>query len=192
MSPGAGIKVDMNDVPDDIRELAERVENPEPVLDDFGGRLVREMTKSFAQTSRGEPSEPGNAPAVQSGDLKNSLTREVSDEELEVGTPLVYGEIQHRGGTIEPDDAEALTIPVANKAQGKRARDFDDLFFRPASDEAEDNIIGVLGEGQGEDFEPIFALAEEVTLPERPWLKIESDDWEYLGDRFREELEDAG
>lgn len=191
MSPGVGIQVNMNDVPEDIRELAERVEEAQPVLEDFGSRLVREMTKSFPQTSSGESSEPGNPPAVQSGDMKNSLTWDASDEEVEVGTPLVYGEIQHRGGTIEPDEADALTIPVSDEARGKRASDFSDLFFLPSTDQSEDNIIGVLGEGRGEDFEPIFALAEEVTLPERPWLIIKDDDWEYLRTRFREELEDV-
>jgi len=188
--PGVAVTIDWNDVPDRVSELAEKLEDPEPVLEDFGGRLVREWTKSFEKTSAGESSEPGGPPAMQSGQLKNSLTWETRDDELEAGTSVVYGRIQHFGGTIEPRDAEALTVPLTEEARGKRAGDFDDLVFRPASADAEENVIGVLGKTSGEDFSPVFALAEEVTLPERPWMVIQDEDWDYLEKRLREELEE--
>jgi len=178
-----------------LRKLLGRVRNFEPIAEAFGARLVRTWSLKFPRGAGHRPSAAGGPPAIQNAALKNSLDYEVHDggDTLEAGSPLAYAAIQHFGGVIKPKTAKALTIPLTRESYGKRARDFNDLEFRPATKKAKPNIIGVLGRASpGGGFAALFALAREVTLPARPWLMVYPADEEYLADCIEKHLEGQG
>jgi len=58
-----------------------------------------------------------------------------------------------KGGVITPKNAAYLTIPIHPDAHGKRAREFDNLFF----------VKGVLARPDGEGIEPLYALKKKVS-----------------------------
>lgn len=83
------------------------------------------------------------------------------------------------GITIKPKTAKMLTIPVNPKAHGKRAGEFPDL-FRPRGTD-------VLAIPKGKkDFEVLFVLLEEVTIPERSFFRSTFDEKESKYYRFLE------
>ena len=177
------LKIDKKELERKLAGLVRQIKNAGPVMADFGQHLIRTWTLKFPRTLGHKASASGGPPAIQNAGLKNSLTFEVTDrgEKLQVGTPLIYGAIQHLGGTIRPRRAKLLTIPIAPQSYGKRARDFKDIHRRGM----------VLGqETGGGGFLPLFALAKEVTLPARPWLLIYDPDWDYLGKRMERHLEE--
>lgn len=187
-----GLRFDTRKLDRGLRDLARGIKDMTPVARDFGAHMVRKWVMRFPRTGGHEAGGAGGPPAVQSADLRNSLTSKVRDggAAVEMGTPLIYGMIQHFGGTIKPKEKKALTVSIADQSYGKRAIDFGDLNFLPSKGGGPSgHAIGVLGMGEGEDFKPLFALMEEVTLPERPWLVIEDDDYDYLGKRMVEHLD---
>jgi len=83
------------------------------------------------------------------------------------------------GITIKPKKAKRLTIPISPKSHGKRARDFPDL-FRPYGTD-------VLAIPNGKDsFEVLFVLLEEVTIPERAFMRTTFDEKEKKWYQFLE------
>ena len=176
-----GLRIDWHNVPDEIRQLARKASRPARALRDWGAHLVRSWELSFPRTPTGVSSRPGRPPAIGDRGLANSLAYELRQggTAIEAGSSAIYAGPQHRGALIRPRRAKALAIPLPD-ARGRRPKDFRDLHFRPASPAAKPNVIGVLGKGD-EDFKPLFALAREVRLPARPWLKVSDRNWDYLG-----------
>ncbi|HUX16508.1 MAG TPA: hypothetical protein VMW52_08540 [Phycisphaerae bacterium] len=185
----------MNEVKRGIGEMIAQLEDPTPVARDFGGHVVARTKRSMP--SQNEGSAAGEPPASHHGGrgLRGSVTSNVLDggKGVEVGTPLVYGGVLHEGtqeylgGPIRPKTAKALAIPLG-RARGKRPRDFTDLQWRPNRERSEIKR-GVLGIGDGEEFEPLFALQTEVVIEPRPWLFITDEDEKYLADRLTEAIE---
>ncbi len=186
------LDVDMREVERGLKGLAEAIADMTPVARDFGAHMVRKWVMRFPRTGGHEASAAGEPPAVQSAALRNSLTYEVGDggDSAEMGTPLVYGLIQHFGGVIHMrPGGPHLTVPIADESYGKGAFDFGDLDFRPSKGGGPSgHSIGVLGEMAGGDFKPLFALLTEVEIEEHPWLVVEQEDYDYLGDRMVEHL----
>lgn len=178
-----------------IAALARRVKDLTAVARDVGGHVVARIKRSMP--SQGEPSGPGEFPASRHGGrgLRGSVTYNVLDggAGVEIGTPLVYGGVLHfgtaeyLGGPIRPVNAKALAIPLG---EPRRPRDVSGLTWRPNRPEtAARHKRGVLGIGEGEDFEPLFALQTEVTIEPRPWLDLTDEDEEYLYDALERELD---
>lgn len=172
-----------------IGRIIRRVEDPTPVARDLGARLVRSWELAFPRTPGHEPSEPGQPPAIQGGDMAASNTFEVrgGGAVLEAGSPLRYAGILHTGGTIRPRHKRALTVPVAPEAYGKRARDFRgvELVYIPVDGGPSGRCKAVLARRRPDgEIEPLFALVGRVTLPARPWLLIRDADWTYLAERL--------
>ncbi len=192
------MKARLGDFERDIRAMARELDDPTPVARDFGAHVVRRTKKGMP--SQDEASSPGGPPASHRGGrgLRGSVTHNVVEDGhgVEVGTPLIYGGVLHEGtdeylgGPIRPKNAKALTIPISDKAKGRRARDFEDLFFVPAGPGAAPEDLGILALPLGDDdFEPMFALRTEVTIEPRPWLFITDEDGGYAADRFEEQLD---
>lgn len=75
------------------------------------------------------------------------------------------------GCTITPKKAQYLTVPVHPNAVGKRARDFDDLFFYEAKS-GEKFLMRDKGQG---GIEPYFWLTKSVKIPPRSFLRAGHD-----------------
>lgn len=189
---GITIKTNIRKVAREIAKLADRVEDMEPVAEDFGAHMVRSWTLKFPRTPGHEPGPPGGPPAVQAGGLRNSLTYEVEarGDRVRVGTPLKYGGILHRGGEIRPVRRRALTVPISPRSYGKRAKDFGDALFRiPPKPGQEPEDLGVLAIEEGGDVVPLFALRTKVRIPARPWALIYPEDYDYLERRLKRHVE---
>ena len=75
--------------------------------------------------------------------------------------------IHEYGCTIEPKRAKYLTVPCNRKAYGKKASDFNDLFFLELPDGSK-----WLARDKGSDqLEFMFALMKSVKIPERSFLR---------------------
>jgi len=180
------LKLDSRKLRRKLAGIASRIKHLRPVAADFGDHLIRGWIKSMPVQT--QPSEPGGPPAIHHRDLARSLTRNVLEAgaAVEAGTPFPSGGVLHfgtqkyLGGPIRPREKKALTIPLTDAARGKRAGDFGKLQFRPSRRGGKKNIIGVLGLGKGPEFEPLFALATEVTIAPRPWAIVAEEDETYL------------
>ncbi len=163
----------------EIMALARQVADMGPVARSFGAHMVRASVRRMARTAKWQPSSPGSAPARQSGELGNSLSwRERSGGDVvEWGSHLAYARIQDEGGTIRPRRARALTIPIDDRARGKRAKDFAGLFMIPI-DSGDPDTVGLLAipGTSDDDFQPLFVLRTRVDMPARPYLYIDDDD----------------
>jgi len=170
--------------------MARVLDDPGPVLRDFGHQVVASVVDGFQRVARGEQSAPGLPPANRSGLLRQSVTFEVKGATaVEIGTNLIYGAIQHFGGVVKPVRARALAIPLNAAARRRGPREWPDgtLFLVPDDDDPD--RVGILFRAKGaEDLEPMYVLRAKVTLPARPWLKIYPQDVEYFLARIEEEM----
>jgi phage gpG-like protein len=154
----------------EIRKLMAAMD-PRPALDDFGNYMVRRVTRVFQRGSRESRAAAGQPPFVRSGGrgIVGSITYDLDNQRLAVGTNKIYGAQLQFGGEIRAKD-KLLTVPIAAEAKGKRAADFGDLKFvfapkgdrvgllvRPAKKE---NALGRV----------IFALFRRVVTAPHPWL----------------------
>jgi len=85
----------------------------------------------------------------------------------------------HLGGDIFPDTKEALTIPIADEAKDKRAKEFErggrDLFVAP-SKRGDPETVGILGYAEADGgFHALYVLRGKVHHEPRPWLTEKHD-----------------
>jgi hypothetical protein len=117
--------------------------------------------------------------ARREGNLIRALHRDVIEADDRV-TGQVYFEgdehiemiarVLQEGATIVPRTAGALTIPIAEEAEGRRARDFGSTFiFRAKSGNA--FIAQRQGTGPRPTLRLLFLLARKVVIPPRPVMR---------------------
>lgn len=80
-----------------------------------------------------------------------------------VGTNIKYGSIHELGGTIEPRDAQWLTIPMPGITG--YARDYQNTFFAISKN---NNLV--LFQNEGGSVRPLFVLKKSIEIPARPYL----------------------
>lgn len=123
--PG-GIRIDVDDaqVRRALQRLREHTRDLEPALDAVGRRLMTSIDQRFRSGTApdGSPWRPlryrQGQPLVDSGRLRQSITRRVFSDAVEVGTNVVYAAIHQFGGrtpprTIRPRTKQALYWPGA-------------------------------------------------------------------------------
>lgn len=85
-------------------------------------------------------------------------------------TLATLARVHEYGMTITPKNGKYLTIPSHPAAKGKRAREFNDLFFIPTANG------GILAKPKGRnDFDVYFVLVKSVKIPERSFLRTGFD-----------------
>lgn len=190
------IEIDDNDLPEKLRRLAESIQAPKRALRDFGGHWQRRVKKSMPDLPKGEHAEKGEPPGVHTSSYVHTIIYEVSGDgsRIELGSSDVRARILHEGGTIKPRRAQALAVPVAVKAHGKRPRDFPDLEYLPPDRQEEPEDMGLLIQPEGDDdFTPMYALRAKVTINPHPHIEIVAEDVEALGEalegQFDREME---
>ena len=121
------IEVDDGDVREGLARLIRRARNPMPALDRIGSYLEAATIRRFEleQAPGGAPwrksrraARDGGQTLTDTGRLRNSITRRVFGDAVEVGTNVVYAAIHQFGGrtrprVIRPRRKKALFFPGA-------------------------------------------------------------------------------
>lgn len=121
---GAVLHIDaseLGDVGRRLDRLASRVSNMTPVMDEIGSMLVTSTQDRF-ETGKGPDGDDwlrsirvaeaqGNAQTlVDSGRLRDSITHEPGNDQVEIGSNVVYAAIHQFGG--EAGRGKAVTLPA--------------------------------------------------------------------------------
>jgi len=139
--------------------------------------LVAESKAKLAVTAGG-----ASGLSARSGHLRNSIRHTVErgqgGPEMHLsaggrfgGNDVRYARIHELGGTIRPQRAKSLAIPLPAAKTGAGVsgrpgpRDFPDLQFMPSKNPRN---VGILATPAGV---PMFVLRRSVTIPARPYLR---------------------
>ena len=172
-------------------ELGKRAEQLDAVLDDFGSYMTNtSIPENFSRGGRPEKwartAWSSEKNQVSTNRLQRSVTFEVSQGRLRVGTNLRYANQRQMGGKIEAKTAKALTIPMSDTAPSMRrvSRWGDRLFFlKPKKQSAE--LIGLLASKVGKKKIKVrFVLRKSITQPARPFVLFQDEDVALLSRRL--------
>ncbi len=137
---------------------------------EFGEYMTSKLTRRLIGPS---PAAAGDPPGSRRGTLARSIHYGFIGDLLAVGSGLrKYPSKLHWGGEIHAPPGKALAIPIASEAEGKRPRDFPDLFIIKSRHGVE-GLIGILARVIGRrppKLQPMFALRSMVTLKPHPWV----------------------
>lgn len=111
--PGAAITVDVDDREwrAAFKRLRKRMKDLSPVMDEIGASLERSTVRRFetGTAPSGVPWKPSQRAGEQAGQtlvdtgrLRDSLGRQASEDEVIVGTNVVYAAIHQFGGKTPP------------------------------------------------------------------------------------------
>jgi hypothetical protein len=162
----------------DLRGARQRLRDAQAqVADALGAEAVEYIVREHRSASQ----TTDTATRRRTGALARSYTHEVTlsadNVILDVGLirpeekVLEYALTQEFGATIEPREADWLTIPLpdalteAGVPRGT-ARDFEDTFFHETDD---GNLY--LMQRRGDEVVALFKLVKSVTVPARPALE---------------------
>lgn len=116
---GVVILLDTTPVQHLLDQLVGKLEDMTPVMAAIGEIIVEQTDTAFETGTApgGAPWKPssrvvaeGGQTLVDTGHLKNSITRLVSTDAVTVGTGVVYGAIHQLGGVIRPKRGKALAF----------------------------------------------------------------------------------
>ncbi len=151
---------------DAVEGTVEKLQHPAPFFARWGQRAaIKTRANARAKGGRRLWGEIARATHLAS----------YSDHHAQVAIDHVAARIRQTGGTIRPRDAKALTIPLTDEAEGKRAGEFElggqELFILEpqAGDPA---TVGILGYNDPDDdsFHGLYLLRSRVTHPADPYL----------------------
>ena len=139
------------------------------VATDVRRRTIRKIDATFNKTQRssksGKTVSAGSKGGLRDdGSVMLKLVGRYPGVEVggnSVGVP--YAAIHEYGGIVRPVKAKALTIPLAPRYVGTRAREWD-LFLLPR--EGKPALLM-----NKETNEPAFVLLKSVTIPARPYFR---------------------
>jgi len=152
-----GIRIDVTDAPvrSALARAAAALRDPAAMLDAIGKMLISRTQFRFRDQRgpNGQPWKPslrarleGGQTLVDGGDLRRSITRQVTGNTLLVGTNVKYAAIHQFGGVIRAKTPRGLVFRLG--ARGVRGAPTTGLFRRKQS----------------------------VTMPARPFLGIDAGD----------------
>ncbi len=144
---GAGVEIRFDDKEfrSQFGRLVGKIEDPSPILDEIGGRLVLSVERRF-ELEHGPDGAPwpksGRAQAENgqtltgTGRLRASITHSLQADAVEVGTNVVYAAIHQFGGktpprTIRPKRRKALYWPGARHPVKKVEHPGSEIPARP-------------------------------------------------------------
>lgn len=131
------------------------------------GILIRDSIRNRIKSGKVTPkTNKSGTTLVGSGRLANSISYQISNKTIVVGTNLKYARIQHEGGLIKPKKAQYLAIPLSKDAKVKRPREFENTFIQKGI------IFQDMGNGK---IRPIYKLQKQVEIPARPYMFIDDN-----------------
>ena len=118
MSVQLSISLDDLGLQERLSKLSYDTLHLQPVMRDFGERMMRSVAKNFRAGGRPDnwkkskrAQDTGGQTLVKSSRLKNSITYQADDTSLTVGTNVIYARIHQLGGEIRPKTKKALNTP---------------------------------------------------------------------------------
>ena len=145
------------------------------------GITARDAIKRRIRENRISPrtNKSGGTTLVESKRLMNSINYRTENGQVIISTNVKYARIHHEGGTIVPNKAKFLAIPLTKAAKVMSPRDFKDTFI------AKGCIMLKTGKGS-KDFIPIYALKKKVKIPQQKYMFIDSNDKQLIINRIEE------
>ena len=185
----ATLEIKAEGISQKLGTIMHRLDNLQPAMQRIGRDLVSLTQKRI---DRGVP--PPNAPLTvavkrgsktlrDSGRLYSSITYDVDSHGVKVGTNVRYAAIQQFGGTIRakgkslaiPASAYTRTLMRKHGASPKEAIDsLKKSGWKIWTSKSGGAILGK--KGKRGKVRVLFILRRSVTIPARPFLKIESDE----------------
>ncbi len=116
---GIAIHLDAAPVQHLLEQLVDKLADMTPVMASIGEIIIEQTDTAFEtgaspNGARWEPSgrvlAEGGQTLVDTGRLKNSITRLVSTDAVTVGTGVIYGAIHQLGGVIRAKQGKALAF----------------------------------------------------------------------------------
>lgn len=145
-----------------LRNLAARIADPGPALEQIGLVLIRSVGQNFKAGGRPVRWEKSQRARRESGQtlidtarLKNSITKKVTGKTLRVGTNVKYAAIHQLGGRISK-----------NAVVRRHWRILRQAFGRPVAPRR------VLVKSHHRQM--------NIRIPARPFLMIQDGDWRYI------------
>ncbi len=179
----------------ELEELAARIEDVRPVLEDFGEHMVEtSIPETFRAQGRPRPWKRTKWSSQRQQQESTRLVRSIRHQlrgrgGLRVGTNLRYAAQRHFGGDIVPRKAKALAVPFPGVRRSmRRPRRWGDRLFMLKPDRADPTTVGILatkGRRKGEII-PRFILRRRVTQEARPFVVAQDEDLLYLSRRLVE------
>lgn len=150
-------------------------------IEDHSSEILKSLRKTLTNRLRIAGSvvlnQAKHITPVRTGNLRNSLTLEVSESALEarVGTNVEYAAIVEFGGVITPKEAKALTVPVHPDAKrlvasGGSAADMTDLVMIARKGKAP-LLVRIKSKGRNQRFDIMFVLTKSVKVKAQPYLR---------------------
>lgn len=108
---GVTLTVTKDEVGPALRRISAALDDMTPVMDLIGAEIEASIASRFKQGEgpggekwppSGRVAAHGGQTLMESGRLRDSMTRSVSRREVEVGTNVIYAAIHQFGGTIRP------------------------------------------------------------------------------------------
>ncbi len=177
------VSFDAGDVPAWIAKVKKKLVNPKHALGAIGMALASSTQKRIAQ-GEFKPNAPltakmkkGSNPLRDKGLLMNSITHDVGENYVVVGSGLRYARIHQHGGEIQAKRAKKLAIPAYHMSQ-KRLSPREYLNRLKAQGwhiwTTENAIMGRRGKGKAV---VLYVRKKKVKIPQRQYLTIDEKDW---------------
>jgi phage gpG-like protein len=128
-------------------------------IDEEAGRAAEDLRGTVRRKLSGDVLN------VRTNELRNSITVNRTPDGREVGTNVVYATIHEYGGTIEPQNAQNLSIPIGDR-EGSPTKHTDLSFIMPGGTKL---LVDESGKAQ-------YVLVEEVEIPKRPYMAPSLDE----------------
>lgn len=96
------------------------------------GQAVRVLVRNHLRDKEAQPNSKGWPKTHYFARARERVTFEATEDAATVSIAMEGFRHRYHGGTINPVNVKALTIPAAPEAYGKVAREFGPLEFRPA------------------------------------------------------------
>lgn len=130
-------------------------------------RIIKNIDDTFGGRVFGLRDSTSGGREGRSGALRNSV-EVFHDKEpyVQVGHQNVpYWRIHEYGGVIRPVNKKWLTLPFSDKYRGKRAYEFNNLYFRA---DAKRGDVAYLMDRLNNRI--AYVLRKKVTIPARPYI----------------------
>ncbi|MFA5646519.1 MAG: phage virion morphogenesis protein [Candidatus Ratteibacteria bacterium] len=134
------------------------------------GAKIDSKIKKRIRENKIKPSankQNNKATLVETGNLLRSITYTVRGDTIYIGTNVKYARIHHEGGTIRPQRAKFLAIPLTPAAKVKRPLEWENTFIQKGI------IFHTLKNGK---LEALYKLKKSVEIPARPYMFVDKQD----------------
>lgn len=166
MTTGARIEIDGRAFADSLLRLTAALDRPRALYDELGQSLIVSTQQRFLKEAGpdGVPWKPSKRAKRKGGKtlrltnrLFQSISKQVSDQGLEVGTDVAYAAIHQFGGPIKRKARTVTTYRRQNRRTGALSGRF---VKKSKANFAEDHQLG----------------ADAFNMPARPFLGFDDDD----------------